>query len=56
MNRLFVLGVTLAAVGLVGYAVGVGMAYPGRAFSVTMVMVGVALIAMRRAFEEGPVG
>ena len=39
-------GAGLILLGVVGYAVGVVAAYPGRAFSVTGVMVGIALIAI----------
>lgn len=41
-------GLTLAVVGLVGYVVGVYTAYPGRSFSITVVMVGIALAATSR--------
>lgn len=49
MNRLVVLGVLLAVLGVAGYVAGVYVEYPGRGFSVTAVMVGVTLIALRRA-------
>lgn len=51
MNRAFALGVALTALGVVGYLLGVSGPYPGRAFSITLLMVGVALVAMRRAFD-----
>lgn len=51
VNRSFAMGALLTVLGLVGYGLGLGVAYPGRAFSVTLVMVGVALVAMRRAFD-----
>jgi hypothetical protein len=56
VNRVFWLSLTLTAAGLAGYAVGVTTAYRGRAFSVTLLMVGIALLAMRRVFDpaEGP--
>lgn len=38
------LGVTLA--GLVGYLLGVIAVYPGRAFTVTAVMIGITLLAV----------
>jgi hypothetical protein len=39
-------GVGLVVLGTLGYAVGVVVAYPGRAFAVTGVMVGIALLAV----------
>jgi len=41
-------GLTLAVAGLVGYVVGIYVAYPGRSFSITVVMVGIALAAIGR--------
>lgn len=41
-------GIGLFVAGLVGYAAGIYVAYPGRAFSVTAVMVGVTLVAIGR--------
>lgn len=49
MNRLVVAGGLLVTVGVAGYAAGVVAAYPARAFSVTAVMVGITLIAIRSA-------
>jgi len=46
MHRTFGVGVLLVVLGVVGYVDGVRVAYPGRAFSVTAVMVGVTLIAI----------
>lgn len=51
MNHAFGLGLGLTAGGLVGYAVGVSISYPGRAFSVTALMIGIALVAV--GFEGG---
>jgi len=48
MERRTLAGVGLLAAGLVGYVVGVGVAYPGRAFSITAVMAGAALVAIGR--------
>ena len=48
MNRVLAAGVVLTVAGIAGYAVGLEDAYPGRAFSVTAVMVGITLIAIRR--------
>lgn len=56
MNRGIALGVALTAGGLAGYALGVVMAYPGRAFAVTLAMVGITLLAMESSFDAGTVG
>lgn len=50
MNRVLATGLALTTLGLAGYLVGLSTPYWGRAFSVTLVMVGIALFAMRRAF------
>jgi len=52
MNRLLVAGVALVALGLAGYFVGVVVEYPGRAVSITAIMVGVTLVAIRNADAE----
>ncbi|MFB6308479.1 MAG: hypothetical protein ABEH35_04040 [Haloarculaceae archaeon] len=53
MHRTTALGVALSAAGIAGYAVGIYVAYPGRAFSITAVMVGVCLAVFgRRAGAE----
>lgn len=49
MNRLVAAGVLLVAFGLAGYTAGALVAYPGRSFSITAVMVGITLIAIRSA-------
>lgn len=46
MDTTFAVGAALTAAGLLGYAVGVVAAYPGRAFAVTGFMVGVTLLAV----------
>lgn len=51
MNRVLAIGALLTILGVTGYAIGISTAYPARAFSVTLVMVGVALVAMWRAFD-----
>lgn len=51
MNRLLAAGLLLVVVGVLGYAVGVLADYPARGFSVTAVMVGITLIAVRAADE-----
>lgn len=52
MNRLLAAGLVLTATGLVGYGVGVFVAYEGRAFSVTVVMIGVSLVAVGGTVDE----
>ena len=52
MNRLMAAGIVISAVGFVGYVVGTARPYPGRAFSVTVIMVGITLIAIHRVDEE----
>ena len=52
MNRSLVAGVALTALGLVAYGVGTTVAYPGRAFSLTAVMVGLTLVLVGRREEE----
>ncbi|NHN40430.1 hypothetical protein G9C85_02110 [Halorubellus sp. JP-L1] len=46
MNRTFAAGVALTAASVTGYVVGVLAPYPGRAFSLTGVMVGITLAAV----------
>jgi len=48
MDSVRAAGSALTVLGLVGYAVGVSTPYPGRAFAVTAVMVGVTLAAVGR--------
>lgn len=50
MNVPLVAGLALTALGLVGYVVGITTPYPGRAFSLTAIMIGitVALVSHRR--------
>jgi hypothetical protein len=45
MDRTFLAGAALSAVGLCGYAAGTVVAYPGRAFSLTALMLGITLAA-----------
>ncbi len=49
MNRSFVAGIVFTVFGLVGYLIGIVAAYPGRAFSITGVMVGITLVAIGNA-------
>ncbi|WP_227376428.1 hypothetical protein [Haladaptatus halobius] len=46
MNRTLAFGLALTILGLVGYLLGVVAPYPGRAFSITGVMVGITLVAI----------
>ena len=46
MDRTFTVGAGLTVVGVCGYAGGVFVAYPGRALSLTAVMVGITLAAI----------
>lgn len=46
MNTVLAVGGVLTVAGLAGYLIGLVAAYPGRAFSVTGVMVGVTLVAI----------
>ena len=48
MVRETLLGGGLFAVGFVGYVVGIYVEYPGRAFSLTAIMVGLTLVAIAR--------
>lgn len=46
MKRLRAVGAIVTALGIGGYIVGVAIAYTGRAFAVTVVMVGLTLLAI----------
>lgn len=52
MNRATAVGLAVTAVGLGGYVLGVSTAYPGRAFAITLVMVGITIVAMRGVIED----
>jgi len=49
MNAFSAIGLGLTVGGVVAYLAGVAVAFPGRAFSVTAVMVGVTLLAVGRS-------
>ncbi|WP_435153232.1 hypothetical protein [Haladaptatus sp. DFWS20] len=51
MNRTPLVGIILTALGLLGYLIGVVTPYPGRAFSITGMMVGITLIAIGNATQ-----
>lgn len=46
MKTLFAIGLGTTAVGTAAYLVGLAVIYPGRAFSVTLIMVGITLAAI----------
>jgi hypothetical protein len=46
MDRTFGIGVAATALGVAGYVAGVFVAYPGRAFSLTAVMLGITCLAV----------
>ncbi|MGM0716659.1 MAG: hypothetical protein ACQET5_05660 [Halobacteriota archaeon] len=48
MDRNRLVGIGLSVAGLLGYVAGIFIQYPGRAFSVTALMVGIALVATTR--------
>ncbi|WP_267639319.1 hypothetical protein [Haloarchaeobius amylolyticus] len=53
MNRTFAAGTALTLLGLMGYGIGLAEPYPGRAFSVTGVMIGLTLAAVGSDFGRG---
>jgi len=46
MDRSTIVGSGLFGAGILGYIVGVYVAYPGRGFTITAVMVGITLVAI----------
>jgi len=46
MDRIFATGLVITGLGVAGYTLGIVTAYPGRAFSVTAVLVGIATLAI----------
>lgn len=52
MNRLLTIGLSLTGIGTAAYAVGVAVPYPGRAFSVTLLMIGITLAAIGSGSER----
>lgn len=55
MNRTLLAGLVVVTIGLAGYLAGIAVAYPGRALSVTAVMIGATLVAVGRADGVGEV-
>lgn len=53
MDRRTLAGIGLCTVGLVGYVAGIYVEYPGRAFSITALMVGITLIAIAHQATSG---
>ncbi|CCQ32164.1 hypothetical protein HLRTI_002777 [Halorhabdus tiamatea SARL4B] len=51
--RLLAVGVVLSLLGLGGYVAGVVVAYPGRSFTIAVVMIGLTLVAIGRTPGEG---
>jgi hypothetical protein len=52
MDRLLAAGVLAFCAGAAGYVVGLYVPYPGRSFSVTAFMVGLALVVVGRTAGE----
>jgi len=46
MDRTFIAGAGLTVAGVCGYVVGVLVTYPGRAFSLTAIMIGITLASI----------
>lgn len=55
MNAVLGAGLSLTALGLLGYLAGILAPYPGRAFSVTAVMVGITLALVGTHRSDGGV-
>ncbi|WP_299334275.1 hypothetical protein [Haloplanus sp.] len=53
MDRTFLVGAGLTGAGVCGYALGTVVAYPGRAFSLTAVMIGITLVAIGDRWGTG---
>ncbi len=53
MNRSLVAGIAFTVLGLAGYLAGLVAPYPGRAFSITGVMVGITFLAIGNATQLG---
>ena len=54
MNRSMATGIVLTVLGVVAYGVGTSVEYPGRAFSLTLLMVGITLVLVGRNQEAHP--
>jgi hypothetical protein len=53
MDRKTITGIALSLIGLFGYVAGVYVPYPGRAFSLTVFMVGIARVAIAQQSATG---
>jgi hypothetical protein len=53
MDRDTTIGLGLFSIGLVGYGTGIYIAYPGRAFSITAVIVGIGLLGIAQQSHGG---
>ncbi|MFB6131384.1 MAG: hypothetical protein ABEJ28_11255 [Salinigranum sp.] len=53
MHRVSLAGGVLTVVGLIGYLFGIATPYPGRAFSVAAIMVGLTLVAIGYSDPDG---
>ncbi|MFC6975941.1 hypothetical protein ACFQL1_16585 [Halomicroarcula sp. GCM10025709] len=52
MHPAAIAGAILTLVGVAGYVVGVAVPYPGRAFSLTAVMVGLSVLSVGRVADQ----
>lgn len=51
MNAPFTAGAVCTLLGLVGYVFGIVAPYPGRAFAITVLMVGLTLLAVGKGWS-----
>lgn len=49
MNGVLVAGLLVTVISLIGYGLGIVTVYPGRAFTVTGIMLGLTLLAIGRS-------
>lgn len=54
MDWRYPVGTLLTVLSVAGYALGTVVAYPGRSFTITGVIVGLALLAIGRSAEPDP--
>ncbi len=52
MVQNFTAGLVLTVIGLVGYVAGIQFQYPGRAFSITAMILGITLLSMPK-YQSG---
>jgi hypothetical protein len=53
IDRYTITGLCLFVAGVAGYVVGIYVTYPGRAFSIAVVMIGIALAAVAQRSANG---